>query len=286
VSLEDGLDEKVRYLGRQRGGKPGRMPTPEAAGRCARRLHPVAKRPDVGPDPRDERFGKSSCAFRPASQASFRLPCGVVLTGAYRDLFTAIATSAAALTGLLFVVITVAERRNPSSLPHVVQQVRASAALLAFGNALAVSLFSLVPGTHVGYPAVVVGVIGVFFSVAATRSLIASPSTGHWRGRHLPLTVWLLVIFAVQLGAGIELLIHPRTGPLGLISDVLVLSLIIGIARAWELVGGRGTGVIASLTLLIDDRHIPSAARSDPPEPTDTEEGETPSLRPEADKSQ
>jgi len=220
-------------------------------------------------------------------QASFRLPCGVVLTGAYRDLFAAIATSAAALTGLLFVVITVAERRTANSLPDVLQQVRASAALLAFGNALAVSLFSLVPGTHVGYPAVVVGVIGVFFSAAATRSLLASSSTGHWRGRHLALTAWLLVIFAVQLGGGIDLLVHPRTGPLGLISDVLVLSLIIGIARAWELVGGRGTGIIASLTSLIDDRRTPGPARSDPPEPTDSEgDGETSSLRPEADKSQ
>ncbi len=238
--------------------------------------------------PVDPDHGKFSLArFRPASQASFRLPCGVVLTGAYRDLFAAIATSAAALTGLLFVVITVAERRTPSSLPDVLQQVRASAALLAFGNALAVSLFSLVPGTHVGYPAVVVGVIGVFFSAAATRSLVASPSTGRWRGRHLPLTAWLLVIFAVQLGAGIDLLVHPRTGPLGLISDVLVLSLIIGIARAWELVDGRGTGVIASLTSLIEDRRTPGPARSDPAEPTDSEgEGETPSLRPEADKSQ
>jgi hypothetical protein len=246
----------------------------------------VPRSRDVGLDPRYGRFGNRLARFRPSSHASFRLPWALVLTGAYRDLFTAIATSAAALTGLLFVVITVAERRTPDSLPHVVQQVRASAALLAFGNSLAVSLFSLVPGTHVGYPAVVVGVIGVFFSVAATRSLIASPSTGHWRGRHLPLTLWLLVIFAVQLGAGIELLIHPRTGPLGLISDVLVLSLIIGIARAWELVGGRGTGVIASLTSLIDDRHIPSPVGSDPPERTGTEGRDTPSPRPEADESQ
>jgi hypothetical protein len=36
AALEYGLDEKVRYLGRQRGGKRGQMPKPEAAGRCAR----------------------------------------------------------------------------------------------------------------------------------------------------------------------------------------------------------------------------------------------------------
>lgn len=204
-----------------------------------------------------------------------------MLTGAYRDLLAAIATSAASLTGLLFVVMTVAERRTADSLPDVLQQVRAAAALLAFGNALAVSLFSLVPGTHVGYPAVVVGVIGIFFSAGATRSLASSPSTGRWRGRHLTLTAWLLVIFVVQLGGGIELLLHPRTGPLGLISDVLVLSLIIGIARAWELVDGRGTGIIASLTSLIAyDRRTPRPVRPDPPEQTDTEGNEEPPSHP------
>jgi hypothetical protein len=128
-----------------------------------------------------------------------------------------------------------------------------------------------------------------FFSIAATRSLVASPSAGHWhwRGRHLTLTAWLLVIFAVELAGGIDLLLHPRTGPLGLISDVLVLSLIIGIARAWELVGGRGTGIIASLTSLINyDRPKPGPADSHPHGAPDTEgDGETPSVRPQADKA-
>lgn len=211
---------------------------------------------------------------------------GVVLTGTYRDLFTAIATSAAALTGLLFVVMTVAKSRTANSLPGVLQEVRASAALLAFTNALAVSLFSLVPGTHVGYPAVVVGVVGVFFSAAATRSVLASPSTQGWRGRHLTLTVSLLAIFGLELGGGIELLLHPRTGPLDLISYVLVSSLIIGIARAWELVGGRDTGIIASLTMLIGhDLRTQLPAGSRPPGPTDSEGGsETPSPESGADQ--
>jgi hypothetical protein len=212
---------------------------------------------------------------------------GVVLTGTYRDLFTAIATSAGALTGLLFVVMTVAESRGTNSLPGVVREVRASAALLAFTNALAVSLFSLVPGTNVGYPAAVVGVIGVFFSAAATRSVLASPSTQRLRGRHLTLTAFLLVTFAVELGAGIDLLLHPHRGPLGLISNLLVVSLIIGIARAWELVGGRDTGILASLTSLIgQDPRTQVPARSRPPEPIDEGESRESRLEPKADKRQ
>jgi hypothetical protein len=195
-----------------------------------------------------------------------------VLTGTYRDLFTAIATSAAALTGLLFVVITVAENHAANSLSGVLQEVRASAALLAFTNALAVSLFSLVPGTHVGYPAVAVGVIGVVFSAAATRSILASPSTQTWRGRHLTLTAFLLAIFAVELGVGIDLLVHPHsTGALDLISYLLVLSLIVGIARAWELVGGRDTGIVASLTSLIRHDRTQDPVRSGPATPIDSQ---------------
>jgi hypothetical protein len=203
-----------------------------------------------------------------------------VLTGTYRDLFTAIATSAAALTGLLFVVVTVAKSRTANSFPGVLQEVRAAAALLAFTNALAVSLFSLVPGIHVGYPAVAVGVIGIFFSAAATRSMLTSPSTQTWRGRHLALTVWLLLIFGVEFGAGIDLLLHPhRTGPLDLISYLLVGSLIVGIARAWELVGGRDTGIVASLISLIGhDRRTQDPVRSGLPGPIDSE-GDRETLR-------
>jgi hypothetical protein len=64
-----------------------------------------------------------------------------MLTGAYRDLLPAIADCAAALTGLLFVAMTVARRHSPADRPVVIEQVRAAASILAFTNALAVSLF-------------------------------------------------------------------------------------------------------------------------------------------------
>jgi hypothetical protein len=70
----------------------------------------------------------------------------MVLTAAYREFLSAIATSAGALTGLLFVAISAAPRRGSDASPAVIQQVRAAAALVAFFNALAVSIFGLVPG--------------------------------------------------------------------------------------------------------------------------------------------
>jgi len=91
-----------------------------------------------------------------------------VVSATYRDLFATVATAAGALTGLLFVALSLVPRRGSGSGLSVIQQVRAAAAWLAFTNALAVALFGLVPGTNVGYPALVLGVIGVVLSLIGT----------------------------------------------------------------------------------------------------------------------
>lgn len=187
-----------------------------------------------------------------------------MVTGSFRDLFVAISTAAAALTGLLFVVVTVVERPGVRSHPEVVQEVRAAAALLAFTDALAVSLFSIVPGTHVGYPAVVVGAIGTLFSVAAMRSLIGRVEDRRLSARYLVLTVFLLAVFVSELIVGVELLRTPRdSGALESLGYILVTALLIGIARAWELVGGRETGVVASLAILFGRRGSSTAPRGE-----------------------
>lgn len=185
----------------------------------------------------------------------------------FRDLFVAIATSAASLTGLLFVVVTVVERPGQNAHPPVVQEVRAAAALLGFTNALAVSLFGIVPGTHIGYPAVVIGAIGILFSAAGLRSLVAGIQGGTRQSRHIVLSLFLMAVFVTELIVGIELLKSPRdTGPLESLAYILIASLFIGIARAWELVGGRDTGVLGSLAVLLGPRRHAAPDASEPSE--------------------
>jgi len=180
-----------------------------------------------------------------------------VLTGTYRELFAAIAGCAAALTGLLFVAISVAPRDNTSGRPEVIRQIRAAASILAFTNALAVSLFGLVPGNNVGYAATSVAVIGILFTAAGTRSIVAAPSARHHLRGQLGLLALLLATFGFELGGGIDLLLNPGDiGAVGLVSYLLVASLIVGIARAWELVGDRETGIVASIAVLTG--HDPS----------------------------
>lgn len=173
------------------------------------------------------------------------------MVGDYRDLFTATAAAAGTLIGLLFVALSVALRPDPGSATGVIHQVRVAAALLAFTNALVVSLFSLVPDTEAGYPAAVMGVIGIFFVAAAIRSIWSSHATRRQQLRQLELISLLLLIFGVELVSGI-IAIAGRGGgtALDMIGYALVTSLIVGIARAWELVGDRNTGILASLAVL------------------------------------
>jgi hypothetical protein len=185
----------------------------------------------------------------------------MVLTAAYRDFYSTIATAAGALTGLLFVAISVAPRRGPDVDPAVIQQVRAAAALVAFSNSLAISVFALVPEASVRIPAVVVGTGGILFTAAGARSILSSPSTVGRRLQLLGPTALLLLICGTELVAGVALLADSHLStPLQLISYAVAASLIVGIARAWELVGARDTGIVASLTVL--SRHAPSPARA------------------------
>jgi hypothetical protein len=173
-----------------------------------------------------------------------------MLPAAYRELFTASAGSAAGLTGLLFVALSVSASRGKPE--RVIQQVRAAAALLAFINALAVSLFGLIPGTNVGYPAIALGVVGLLFTAAGVRSIFSSRSMLrlHWR-RQAGLIALLLLIFGTELINGIGAVASPRdAAPVQTIAYAVVASLLVGIARAWELVGDRDTGIVASIAVL------------------------------------
>ncbi len=180
-----------------------------------------------------------------------------MLTESYRELFIAVATCAAGLTGLLFVAISVGPREGGAGGPAVTRQIRAASSLLAFTNALAVSLFGVVPGNNAGYAAITVGVIGILFTAASVRSIVTSPDVSAEQAwRQTGLIVLLFAAFGAELACGIGLTSDNTSvfGP-GLLSNTLVALLLLGIARAWELVGNRDTGVLASLAVLTGRDH-------------------------------
>jgi hypothetical protein len=195
----------------------------------------------------------------------------VVVTGESRDLFVAVASAAAALTGLLFVAMSVSPRPAGGRPRGVIHQVRSAAALLAFTNALGVALFGLVPDNNAGYPAAAFGIIGVLFTGASVRSLLTDVAARSRFVSQLTLIGGLLAVFIVEIVYGVELLQHSRNrSALDTIGNLLVASTFIGVARAWEFVGDRDTGVWASIMVLATGHERPLAVpEADPPEPGD-----------------
>jgi hypothetical protein len=185
-----------------------------------------------------------------------------MVTGDARDLFVAVASAAAALTGLLFVAITVTPRPSGGRPRGVIHQVRSAAALLAFTNALGISLFGLVPNNNAGYPAAAFGIIGTLFTLASVRSILADAAARAKFLGQVALIAGLLAVFISEIIYGVEL--HGNAGnhtALDTIGNLIIASLFIGVARAWEFVGDRDTGIWASLIVLATGRehsmHVP-----------------------------
>jgi hypothetical protein len=195
----------------------------------------------------------------------------VVVTGDARDLFVAVASAAAALVGLLFVAMSVSPRPAGGRPRGVIHQVRSAAALLSFTNALGISLFSLVPGNNAGYPAAAFGVVGTLFTLASVRSILADAAARSRLLGQIALIGGLLAVFIIEIVDGLELRANPaRHSALDTIGNLMIVSLLLGVARAWEFVGDRDTGIWASIAVLATGREHPlTAPDAEPSEPTE-----------------
>jgi hypothetical protein len=69
--------------------------------------------------------------------------------------------------------------------------------------------------------------------------------------RQLGLLVLLVLTFASEFACGIALIVNPRSSSAaGTLGNLLVALLLIGVARAWELIAHRETSIIASIAVL------------------------------------
>jgi hypothetical protein len=178
-----------------------------------------------------------------------------VITSDFHDFFVASAGVAGALIGLLFVAISVAQERLTAPNAAQAHRVRASAALTAFTNALVVSLFALVPGIDLGWTAAIVAVIGIAFLVASLLSLWRVRKAQPGELRDAAFLVGLAVVFVLQLVYGLETIEHPRNANhIGALAVLVIVCFLIGIARAWELIGGPAIGLGGELKALVRKR--------------------------------
>jgi hypothetical protein len=188
------------------------------------------------------------------------------------DFFAASAGVAGALVGLLFVAISVsAERLAREEASAQVLRIRANAALIAFTNALAVSLFALIPGDLIGGASLVVAVLGLFFVAGSSLSLVRLRQLRTVTRRDLLFFAGLLILFVYQLVAGISVSVRPSDADSVDTLGVLVIAcFLIGVFRSWELIGGPSIGFGHEVVALVRGETAPGDDRNGPNEGTNS----------------
>jgi hypothetical protein len=179
------------------------------------------------------------------------------------DFFVASAGVAGALIGLLFVAISVEHERLTAEDADQVHRVRAAAALTSFTNSFAISLFALIPFGGLGWTALVVSLLGLFFVIGSLLSIRRVRRVQPVAQRDALFLVGLAVVFVVQLYYAVRLI--ARSHDASAAEDLAVLVIVcflIGIARAWELIGAPSIGLgheLRELARARRDEHEPPA---------------------------
>jgi hypothetical protein len=164
----------------------------------------------------------------------------------YTDFFVGSTSVAGALTGLLFVSLSVAPERLTGEHASVERQSTAATAFTALVDALWLGLFALRPGNNVPSASLFLGLIGLTSTAGLTFRL--------WRARHREQLSnrwpFLLLVIIGLYGYQVSTAFTADSSEAAQ-SDAATLVFVffgVGLARAWELLGLRGGGLLDLLT--------------------------------------
>lgn len=178
----------------------------------------------------------------------------------FHEFFLGSAGVAGALIGLLFVAVSVAPERITAATADRPNQVRASAALTAFSNALGVSLFALIPGIGFDKSVLVIATIGLAFVVSSILALRRDRRDWRLPRADLVMVLGLVVVFGVQWAEGLRMAIDGVTDdPVSTVAVLVCVCFFVGIGRAWELIGGPSIRLGRELRATLEHDEEPPA---------------------------
>jgi hypothetical protein len=168
-----------------------------------------------------------------------------VVPVSYHDFFGGCATVSGALIGLLFVAISVSPGKLAGDRASTDHQVKAGAAFSALVNTLILALVALMPGTGLGLASIILGAAGLSTSAGLIILLYRERTERIGPGQIVLLAI-LIVLYALELAYGVLLDASPRD--LNQVSNLGTLAIffyLFAVARAWQLVGARDTGLLS-----------------------------------------
>ena len=189
-----------------------------------------------------------------------------MVPNAYHSFFSASASVAGALIGLLFVAISVAPHKMAGDRASLAFQIGAGSAFAALLNTLIIALAALLPGENLGQAGVILSAIAISSIIGLTiLALRTGPKGDHPAG--LIRLAALLLVFALQLLNALKLLTHTHdAGPVHTEAALFLALFVIAIDRAWKLLDARETRLLPLLAgLLHQPQPQPPASTDQPP---------------------
>ncbi len=156
--------------------------------------------------------------------------------------------ASATLLGLLFVAIQLAPTRTVGPTAPLGRRATAESTFTALVNVFLISLIGLVPGTNIGKVTVIVALIGLAGTLRLGSDYLHTRPTRRGGVRAVTLVLASLVVYALELLYAVQLIRTPSAvGSLDNLVDVLIAVYILGLGRAWALVGGQSEGLLDRL---------------------------------------
>lgn len=195
-----------------------------------------------------------------------------MVPSAYHTYFGCCASVAGTLIGLLFVAISVSPHHHTGRHAPLSFRLQAAAAFTTLTDALAIALAALLPGSNLGTASVVLGGAAISATAGlAVLSLRDRPGRRHLAS--LAVIPVLTILYTMQLISGISLLQRPADpGPVHAQALLLIIFFIIATYRAWQMIGGQNTALLALAASLLRERQT-AAAVPPPPFPRANQSG-------------
>ncbi len=179
----------------------------------------------------------------------------------YTNFFLGSVTVAGALTGLLFVALSVAQATDEGK-ESVERHAVAATAFTALVDSLWISLVALLPGNGIPTASLLLGILGLTSTAALIVRLWRARSREKLSHRWPVLLLLIVATYVAQTVTALTASDARRTG-----ATFVMIFFAVGIARSWELLGLRGGGLLDFLVARAESA-VPVGSDDQPGAPT------------------